>query len=641
MTKTKARITGLILAIATAGSSVSTAQKVHTIGDSTMANYDEETTVTRGWAMYLQQFLDGILVNNRGKSGSSSKSFYEEAAFWKSVKQQMEPGDYVMIQFAHNDEKNGGADGDSLIAYYKKTGDEASAAKTDYRGTTPSGSYRQYLHRYIEETREKGCTPILVTPICRMFFSNGDIRRNGRHDLGDSFTQLTEEGIIIEKKVPADDHSMDYPYQMKQVAEETGVPVIDLTQATRELFAGYGETKCKELLSDGNGSTHLSTMGATLIARLCAREMEKQGILAEHINLPSDLSVSPAEADLGEAYKGQTIVKEFAISGFDLNPASGTVTIEGTDGLEVSADKQTWANRIEMSYNDATLISKFFARIILDKTGEISRNIAISSGDRTITVPVKATSVEITGGTEVKLYWRLEKDDTYTLEGPAEVLGESWSKMHVQRYSNPNKNTVWPEWTGFDATRKTQRNLIDGEEWPEGEIDEVSNRYIQFAVTAAKGTTLKIDSIGLFVCGCGGNGMMCHVNYSTEPYFADQHTIFAPKSMPANTMLEVSATPVISLTETDTLRLRIYPWYNGAATGKTICLSDVTIHGKAFSNKETGIAGTADTGNGPVATTLYDLSGRCVTDRHRGVIIRKDAYADGRQTTSKIINRQN
>lgn len=106
---------GLMLSLPTAGI------KVHTIGDSTMANY-EENRVTRGWAQYLQLFLEGVTVNNRAKGGASSKSFYREAAYWQSVKRQMEAGDYVLIQFAHNDEKTGGTDGDSLIAYYQVHG---------------------------------------------------------------------------------------------------------------------------------------------------------------------------------------------------------------------------------------------------------------------------------------------------------------------------------------------------------------------------------------------------------------------------------------------------------------------------------------------------------------------------------------
>lgn len=208
--------------------------KVHTIGDSTCANYDEGATVTRGWAQYLQQFLTGVDVNNRAKSGASSKSFYQESAYWKSVKGQMTAGDYVFIQFAHNDEKNSGMDGGEVKAYYTSIGDNAKASATDYRGTTPSNTYRAYLIKYIEETRALGCTPVLVGPICRMYFSGNQIRRNGQHDLGDSFSQLTADGIKEKQSVPADDHTMDYVWQMKKVGEEMNVPFLDLTTATRD-----------------------------------------------------------------------------------------------------------------------------------------------------------------------------------------------------------------------------------------------------------------------------------------------------------------------------------------------------------------------------------------------------------------------
>lgn len=100
------------------------ARKVHTIGDSTMATYDPNTTVTRGWGQMFQQFFKGdVTVNNRAKNGASSKSFYKESAYWQSVKKQIEPGDYVLIQFAHNDEKSNGCDGDELKAYYQSIGD--------------------------------------------------------------------------------------------------------------------------------------------------------------------------------------------------------------------------------------------------------------------------------------------------------------------------------------------------------------------------------------------------------------------------------------------------------------------------------------------------------------------------------------
>ena len=141
-------------ALAVCASLYAEARKIHTIGDSTMATYDENTTVTRGWGQMFQQFFKGdITVNNRAKNGASSKSFYEESPYWQSVKKQIEPGDYVLIQFAHNDEKSNGCDGDELKAYYKSIGDETKANATDYRGTTASGTYKEYLRKYIEETR--------------------------------------------------------------------------------------------------------------------------------------------------------------------------------------------------------------------------------------------------------------------------------------------------------------------------------------------------------------------------------------------------------------------------------------------------------------------------------------------------------
>lgn len=461
----KTRLFSAIVATLVALAPATSAKKVHTIGDSTMANYDESATATRGWCQYLQQFLEGITVNNRGKGGASSKSFYKEDAYWTSVKQQMQEGDYVLIQFAHNDEKNGGADGDSLAAYYNAIGDSDKANATDYRGTTPHGTYRMYLKRYINETRAAG----------------------------------------------------------------------------------------------------------------------------------------------------------------------GAVAL--------SADGKEWSSQISIGYTEGTLIETFHAKMALEEVGMVSGEITIEASGKTITVPVRAESVSMEGGTQVKAYWRLENDDSFTLEGPAQVIPQSWSKMYVQRYANPNKATVWPEWTGFDATRKTQRNLIEGDVWPDGEIDEVSGRYIQFAITPSKGTALNIDSIGMFVCGCGGNGMRCHINYSVKPGFADQHTIFAPTKMPANNMLAVQAQPVISLNEGDTLRLRVYPWYEGTATGKTICISDVTIRGRAVDKGTAAIKpDVTEAGAGLKKELYYNTAGRMCHNNKPGLVIVKREFYDGRVVTGKKIN---
>lgn len=623
-----------------AGMLVSTSMmaiKVHTIGDSTMATYSESTTVTRGWGQMFQQFFtDAVTVNNRAKSGASSKSFYEEAAYWESVKKQIQPGDYVLIQFAHNDEKNDGMDGDEVKAYYESIGDQPKADATDYRGTTASGTYKEYLRKYVEETRALGATPVLVGAICRKYFTGSTIRRNGRHDLGDDFSLLTASGIKEGNKVGEDDHTYDYPYQMRLVADEMGVSYIDLTTATKELYESYGDAKANELLFDGDGSTHTSAMGATLIARLCAQLLQKQGILTEYINLTSDLSVNPSKADLGEAYKGQTVVKEFQISGFDLQPAEGNVTITASKGLQVSADGESYSGSISMSYKEGNMIGTFYARCEFAEEGPINEEITVTSGDKTITIPVTGTSIVLEGGVPVQAYWRLEKDDECEVTGPMNTLGQSYSGMTLQKYSAPNTNTTWPEWTGFDASRKTQRNVIEGESWPAGEIDEVSTRYIEFAVQPAKGTTLKVDSMSMFVCGCGGNGMCCKIYYSKEVNFANPVNIFEMKSMPANNMQYVCSMPVLSVNEGETLRIRVYPWYNNAATGKTICLSDVTIHGIAV-DSTTGISSELTQNAAPVRTIYYGTDGTMRKDMRPGLNIVKKEYADGKVETTKIL----
>lgn len=561
------------------------ARKVHTIGDSTMATYDPNTTVTRGWGQMFQQFFKGdVTVNNRAKNGASSKSFYMESAYWQSVKKQIEPGDYVLIQFAHNDEKSNGCDGDELKAYYQSIGDEAKANACDYRGTTASGTYKDYLRKYVEETRALGATPVLVGAICRKYFDGSTIRRNGRHDLGDKFDKIEGGKLTTGNKVAADDHTYDYPYQMQEVAKEMGVQYLDLTTATKELYESYGDAKANALLFDGNGSTHTSAMGATLIARLAAQLMQKAGILTENINLTSDLSVNPSTVDLGQAYKGQTVVREVSVNGFDLVPADGNVSITASNGLKVSADGSDYSSTATLTYKEGNLIGSFKTSYEFAAAGDINESITVSCGDKTVTIPVVGKCVELADGVAASAYWRLEKDDNCTVEGPVDPVGETYSEMKLQKYSSPNAKTTWPEGTGFDATRKTQRNIIEGESWPADEIDEVSTRWIEFAVKPAKGTTFNVNEISLYVCGCGGNGMHCKIYYSKEADFANAVNIADfSGSMKANDMMEVKATPVIELSEDETLRLRVYPWYGSAATGKTICLSDVKVAGVAVS----------------------------------------------------------
>ena len=610
------RILLALLAIVTMGAlQVQAAKKVHTLGDSTMAPYDESATVTRGWGMYFGNFLtNGWTSINYAKGGRDSRGGYEE--LWQTAKKNVTAGDYVIITFGHNDEKNSGMDGYELKAYYESIGETAKAAAVDLRGTVPSTTYKEWLGKIVDEAKALGATPIICSPVCRSYFDGSKIRRNGRHDLGDSFSVLTSGGIKEKQSVPADDHTMDYAYHSQKLAEEKGVSFIDLTTSTAELYESYGDAKCHEYLFDGEGSTHFNTTGAVLVARECARLMKAQGILTDAITLPTDLTVAPSTGDFGEAYKGQTLQKEFTLNGFGLSPETGTVSVTATDGIELSFDKKEWQTTLSADYSGSTLVKTFYAQVTLTTDGETTGTITVRQDDKTIEIPVKATAVTLEGGTEVKAYWRLEKDDACELTGPATPIAQTFQGMYVQRYSNPNAKTVWPEWTGYDASRKMQRDLLTGDAWPADEIDDNPERYIQWGIKPAVGTELKIDQISLFASGCGGNGMCCHIYYSTDN-FETRTTIFEMKSMPANNPQYVEAKPVLTVKEGQELLVRVYPWYNGAASGKTICLSDLTIHGMAVT--ATGISQVST--DSTMTTVFFTVDGRQHAQMQRGLNI--------------------
>ena len=168
---------------------------VFAVGDSTMCLYDTTNAKhQRGWAQMLPQFFNSdVKIVDAARGGRSSKSFVKEG-LWKKVLEEIKPGDYVFIQFAHNDEKK-----DTAI------------------GTQPWQQYSDYLKLYVKQTRQKGGIPILFTPIVRRYFdSTGHITLRGQHDM-----------------LPGDSLG-NYPMAMRYVAKEMNVPLIDLTNKTKQ-----------------------------------------------------------------------------------------------------------------------------------------------------------------------------------------------------------------------------------------------------------------------------------------------------------------------------------------------------------------------------------------------------------------------
>lgn len=528
---------------------------IHTIGDSTMEEKSEDLSSNpngqRGWAQMLSQFVvNGAKVNNRSKSGTSSKTFYEEEdangnkRFWATVKPQIKAGDYVLIQFGHNDEKDAGVEG--VI------------------GTNPWQSYTLYLKKYVTEVRELGAIPILLTPIVRNQFANGLITDKGAHNLG----------------MGTDGKSLDYPGAMKQVALDLNCQIIDHTALTKAICEEYGPTKVTELIYNVGDGTHLGEYGATLYARLAVQALVAQNILTEYLNTNPDLMISPQAHDFGKCYPNTATTQSFSISGVDLTPTTGQISVKSPTGFSISTSLDgMFSQQLEIPYTNGNLsITKLFVKYAPTATGTSEGNIELQYGDNKKTINVKGECVSFSDGQKVSVYWDLSKDESFVSEGPITVIPETFSNMYVNRYATPGNPTTWENELVQNGT-KTQRSVIQGDQWPAGEIDIVHDRYIQFGVTATEGTILNVDSIGLYVGGAGGSGMRYRILYSHDLGFSDPVMIADRQNNASNTMYQISSTKLIEVKAGESLYLRVYPWYNNGSSGKAICLYAVAIKG--------------------------------------------------------------
>ena len=212
-------------------------QTLYLIGDSTMANkVKPNENPEHGWGQVLGSFFnDDISIVNKAVNGRSSRSFLNEKR-WDTIYKVLNPGDYVFIQFGHNDEK--------------------IADSTRY--TNPHTAYRYNLIRFVNDTRAKGAIPVLFSSI---------VRRN-----------FNEQGVLIPT------HG-DYPMETRMVAQEYKVLFIDLEYFSELLETSYGPEQSKQLhlhyrareipyYPQGKvDDTHLSLKGATEIAKLVTEQL--------------------------------------------------------------------------------------------------------------------------------------------------------------------------------------------------------------------------------------------------------------------------------------------------------------------------------------------------------------------------------
>lgn len=211
------------------------------VGDSTIA----EKLVTRypetGWGMAFQNYFDlsKVTIENRAKNGRSTRTFLAEGS-WLPIQQNLKAGDFVFIQFGHNDEGKG--------ERYKE------------RSTTPD-EFKINLSKYIDETKAKNAIPVLITPVSRRYFD--------------------KEGNIKQTHEP-------YSDVVRELAKTLQLTLIDLDEMSRKLYQKYGSEDSKMLFLDFGPNlhpnypagitdgTHFNEYGARLIAELVLNDIKAQ-----------------------------------------------------------------------------------------------------------------------------------------------------------------------------------------------------------------------------------------------------------------------------------------------------------------------------------------------------------------------------
>lgn len=242
-------------------------------GDSTMAIKRAEKRPETGWGEAFEaQFQAGrIRLDNRAMNGRSTRSFIEEGR-WQDVLDEVGAGDYVLIQFGHNDQSSNKAD-----------------------RYTPPADYRRNLERFVDQVRERGATAILLTPVARRRFDRA--------------------GAVV------DSHG-EYPGLVRQVAAERAVALIDMERRSQAVLGAWGDAGSKALFlwlppgEQGNypeglrDDTHFSPLGARCMAAEAADGLRLLGLLLSASLRPPARCLQPvvpagaASARLDTALRG-------------------------------------------------------------------------------------------------------------------------------------------------------------------------------------------------------------------------------------------------------------------------------------------------------------------------------------------------
>jgi lysophospholipase L1-like esterase len=263
----------ICLAATWLGAAIAQTPTVYVIGDSTASNLDH-----RGWADPFAGYFDAarISVVNRAIAGRSSRTFLTEGR-WERVHNDLKPGDFVLIQFGHNDGSS--PDKDRARGSLPGLGEESKEFTLPNGNQEVVQTFGWYIRKFVAETREKGATPIVLSLTVRNIWTDSRVERGAGN----------------------------YGKWSAEIARAAGIAFVDVTNAIADRYETMGEAKVKELFPDDH--THTSAVGADLNASLVVAGLKGiQSPLVAFLSAkgqaveayPAPLTVTPAALHLPE-----------------------------------------------------------------------------------------------------------------------------------------------------------------------------------------------------------------------------------------------------------------------------------------------------------------------------------------------------
>ncbi|HIW31950.1 MAG TPA: hypothetical protein IAA29_04100, partial [Candidatus Paenibacillus intestinavium] len=428
------------------------ATTIYMAGDSTMQSYSEMFAPQQGWGeKFNRYFSSEVVVKNHAIGGRSSKSFLVDGRL-DNILQEIKPGDFFFISFGHND---------------------ASAGIPD-RYASPN-DYKMYLKRYIDGAKQRGATPILLTPV-------------GRRD----FNLKTQQFNVS---------FTDYVNAAIEVAEQNDVQLIDLSRISVAFYnqVGLASTERLFLFTDPgeyprypNGvsdSTHFSMLGAQAIAKLVAETVEVMELpISQYVIDPE--FVLPEPEPEAQVYE-EDFEPDGSVDGYSIVNATGfggTLgnTLEEVDGSTVLQFKGGGSGPRARVFR---VLEPIAGNLIHMNFDWHPGTIALTPNQGTISIQDSNENILLT------LYAKSDADATsidYSI-GPNEdnrasttVMNKQW--LNVDLTINYQEKTM--DLTLTSRADSSQNSTITGIEIPSGINYQENVRAIRFLGTRASGRNL-------------------------------------------------------------------------------------------------------------------------------------------------------